>query len=129
MIRKKNVKQAVNIEIPKAGEYVLEDGRKLRIAEPNNDREKHLWVKKDKIHWPINIRSTLPGDKIAISGIDGGRKSIKKYLIDKKVNRFEKEAILLVCDGDQILQIMGMRTNRDYLSSDIKNALTFKIVG
>ncbi len=52
----------------------------------------------DKIKHNLYVRNKKEGDFFYPLGMDG-KKSIKKYLIDKKIERFRRDRILLLCDG------------------------------
>ena len=52
------------------------------------------------------IRTRKMGDYLRIHA-DGGKKSLKRYLIDEKIPREEREDLPLLADGDHILWVIG----------------------
>lgn len=129
IIRNKRKIKKTFMTLEGLGSYPLSMGGSLVISE-NLALEipKHLWIDSKKVKWPLTIRNIQPGDKIKPQGMRGATKTIKKICTDLKINRFEKENLLVVCQEDVILQIIGLRTRNEYTTDDIKNALTFKIV-
>ena len=53
------------------------------------------------------------GDYLRIHA-DGGKKSLKRYLIDEKIPREEREDLPLLADGDHILWVIGYRISEGY---------------
>lgn len=72
------------------------------------------WIDYDKIKDTLVIRTRLPGDYIAVNN-SGGRKKIKDYFIDSKIPREERDRILLVADGSEIVWIAGFRLSQNYM--------------
>jgi tRNA(Ile)-lysidine synthase len=54
----------------------------------------------------LTVRSRRQGDVFHPLGAPG-KKSLKKYFIDKKISRFKRDYIPLVANGDEILWIVG----------------------
>ena len=40
---------------------------------------------------------------------DGGRKKLKKYFVDEKIPRRDRDNVLLVADGNHVLWVVGHR--------------------
>ena len=95
---------------------------------PDTQLASHLWIDTKKVIWPIKVRNIQQGDKFKPQGMNGATKTLKKLCSDLKINRFEKEDMLVVCKDDCILQVIGIRTSHEYITDDIKNAVTFSIV-
>ena len=78
----------------------------------------------DKIKFPIRIRRWQQGDKIRPLGMLG-KKLVSDILINKKVNRFEKDNILVLEDNSStIISILGIVIANDYkLNSDVNKIL------
>lgn len=77
---------------------------------PRNQYTK--WFDYDKINGALAVRTRQPGDYFILPG--GGRKTVKSYLIDKKIPREERERLLLLADGAHILWIVGRRISEYY---------------
>ncbi len=65
------------------------------------------WLDYDKID-DVVVRTRQKGDYIVIDG-DGATKKLKKYFIDEKIPRRERDEVLLVADGNHILCVVGYR--------------------
>ncbi|MEM9549012.1 MAG: tRNA lysidine(34) synthetase TilS [Bacteroidota bacterium] len=129
LIRTKRDFEAVGITISKEGIYTLPSGKKLNVStETSKAIDKRFWLDMTQIEWPVTIRSIQPGDRFKPSGMKGATKTIKKLCTDLKVNRFEKEEMLVVCSDKEIIQIIGLVSSYGYQTGDIKNALTFSII-
>ncbi len=61
-----------------------------------------------KLHFPLTIRKWHTGDFFYPLGMTK-RKKISDFLIDKKVNRFDKEMTYVVLSGKDIVCILGHR--------------------
>ena len=69
------------------------------------------WFDYDKINSDPIVRTRLPGDYISISG---GKKSLKKYFIDEKIPKSERDRMLLLADGSHIMWILKGRISEYY---------------
>lgn len=78
----------------------------------NIEELKHTkWLDYDKIDEMV-VRTRKKGDYIVIDA-DGGTKKLKKYFIDEKIPRRERDETLLVADGNHILWVVGYRISED----------------
>ncbi|HEY5537801.1 MAG TPA: tRNA lysidine(34) synthetase TilS [Acetobacterium sp.] len=81
----------------------------------------------DKIGCVLNLRSRKPGDFFHPVGVSG-KKMIKKYFIDKKIDRNLRDEIPLIAMNSEILWIVGYGINERLLAdSDTKNILKVKV--
>jgi tRNA(Ile)-lysidine synthase len=55
----------------------------------------------------VVLRNRRDGDRIHPIGASGG-KSLKKYLIDKKIPLHERDELVLVARGEQVLAVVGI---------------------
>ncbi|MDF1698170.1 MAG: tRNA lysidine(34) synthetase TilS [Saprospiraceae bacterium] len=128
IVRKKYVHHPFTIHIEKLGRWSLPSSKELILDKPEEESQhSKLWLDRTKIKWPLRVRSIQPGDKIKPYGASGITKTIKKICTDLKINRFEKEEMLVVCQGEEIIQIINRISREDFTTTDIKNALTFRI--
>lgn len=74
----------------------------------------HAYIDYDKIKSTLSIRKAEEGDTFAPFGMKGRRKLVNDFLTDKKLTRFEKEKQLLVCDGEEIVWVVGRRSSELY---------------
>ncbi|MBP5773068.1 MAG: tRNA lysidine(34) synthetase TilS, partial [Eubacterium sp.] len=80
------------------------------------------WLDYDKID-DVVVRTRQKGDYIVIDG-DGATKKLKKYFIDEKIPRRERDEVLLVADGNHILWVVGHRISEDVkVTADTKKVV------
>ena len=61
-----------------------------------------------KITDQLSVRTRRPGDRFTPQGA-GGTVKLKKFLIDQKVPQGERASIPLICSGDKIIWVSGLR--------------------
>lgn len=76
----------------------------------------------DKIKANLVLRSRRLGDIIHIHS-DGRKKSIKKFFIDEKVPGSRRDNIPLLADGNNVLWIVGYRTNPLYEVNQLSKSI------
>ena len=69
-----------------------------------------LYVPKEKLVFPLQIRPWQSGDFFYPLGAKG-RQKVSDFFTDHKIDRFTKEQIRLLCSGDNILWIIGLRSD------------------
>lgn len=74
----------------------------------------------DKIKYTLSLRTRQPGDYIYLRGLKG-RKKLKDLFIDEKIPRDDRDQILLLADGHEIIWIPDMRENERYQVTDETN--------
>ena len=80
-----------------------------------------------KIKGNLALRKPDPQEEIQFFG---GRKTIRKYLVDEKVPREERDDILVLCDEENIMWILGYRMSETYKITEMTNlALQVSIIG
>lgn len=67
----------------------------------------------DKIKFGLQLRGRMSGDVIGIDDY-GHHKRLKQYLIDEKMSGVEKDQLMLLADGDNIVWVIGRRIGSDY---------------
>jgi tRNA(Ile)-lysidine synthase len=67
----------------------------------------------DSVKFPLIVRSIKAGDIFHPSGMSG-KKKIKDFFIDRKIDRAWRYRIPLVLAGDQIIWVVGMRRSELY---------------
>ncbi len=87
------------------------------------------WFDYDKIEQPLILRNRCKGDYLIINE-DGGRKSIKQYMIDEKIPKENRDQILLLADGSHVLWVVGKRISYYYkVQESTKKIIEVKITG
>ncbi|MBR3646351.1 MAG: tRNA lysidine(34) synthetase TilS, partial [Lachnospiraceae bacterium] len=77
----------------------------------------------DKIKGKLVVRTRKQGDYIRLDGSSGDKekyitKKIKQYFINEKISKQERDSVLLVADGDEIVWIVGHRLSAAYKVTD-----------
>ncbi|NBH32004.1 tRNA lysidine(34) synthetase TilS [Clostridiaceae bacterium] len=75
-------------------------------------KEYTKWFDYDKIKDTLCIRRRLAGDYLVLSG--GGRKPLRRFLIDEKVPREQRDQIVVLAEGNRILWVVGYRISEYY---------------
>jgi tRNA(Ile)-lysidine synthase len=65
----------------------------------------------DKIGPILTLRNRLPGDWFCPAGMAGKRKKIQDYFVDEKIPRRKRDLVPLLCSGEDILWVVGLRTD------------------
>lgn len=102
-------------------EMLKEDPDFIENLSQNADSNKYTkWFDYDKINGWAVLRNRQPGDYFLTKKPDGtfGKKSLKEYMIDRKIPPSERENILLAAADEKILWIVGYRISDDLKVSD-----------
>lgn len=67
----------------------------------------------DKIKAGLVLRTRERGDFLTVRS-DGGKKKLKDYMIDAKIPREQRDSVLLVADGPEIVWVVGYRVSEKY---------------
>lgn len=82
----------------------------------------------DKLSMPLNIRPWEPGDAFYPLGMKG-KKKLSDFLIDQKINRFQKEDIQVVTSKGEIVWIVQLRIDdRFKVTEKTKRIAELKVV-
>ena len=71
------------------------------------------WLDYDRIEQELSIRTRQPGDFLIVDD-KGSRKKLNRYFIDEKIPSEERDSILLLCAGSEVLWVVGGRINENY---------------
>ncbi len=86
---------------------------------------KTLFIPMEKLTFPLTLRSWKHGDFFYPLG-GNGRQKLSDFFSDHKINQFQKQKIRLLCAGDAIIWIVGLRSDERFKITD-KNASYVKI--
>ncbi len=108
-------------------ETAVIDGRSSLPAGGN-----YLWQAEfdyDKIALPLTLRSRREGDRFCPAGMGGRSKKLQDYLVDEKIPRRRRDAVLLLCSGDDILWVVGHRMDERFLPGPgTKRVLVIRVI-
>ena len=88
--------------------------RKKEPEIPKNQYTK--WFDYDKINVGLSIRYRKNGDYLTLSG--GGKKKLRRFMIDEKIPEDERDRIPVLADGDHVLWVIGYRISDYYKITD-----------
>ena len=89
--------------------------------------ENVMWLDADLLALPLAIRPINKGDKFKPLGLVHFQK-VSDYLINKKINRFEKEQVFALANNSEIVALLPYQISDDYkINSDTKSFLKIEI--
>jgi len=87
----------------------------------------YAYVDADKVHLPLTLRQVRQGDRFTPFGMNGSR-LVSDFLTDLKRSRFEKQSQLVACSGEEIVWVVGLRSdNRFRITPDTRKILMLEI--
>lgn len=92
--------QQVQLE---GGQLALEEVTTLETATKNE-----IFVSKNRLTFPLQIRSWQEGDYFFPLGLEG-KKKLSKFFKDEKLSLIQKKEVKILCSGDEIVWVVGMR--------------------
>jgi len=99
-----------SISIPlKLKPSVIENDADLKFR----TESKFAYFDFEKLEFPLLIRHWREGDYFIPFGMKG-KKLVSDFLIDLKVNRFEKENTFVMLSGDDIIWVIGLRSSEKF---------------
>ncbi|GHT42917.1 hypothetical protein FACS189437_10810 [Bacteroidia bacterium] len=117
-------KNDTEIEIPVSMHLKMEE------IDPNFEilKDKHsACFDADKLHFPLQIRKWETGDKFIPFGMKSFQK-VSDYFNNHKFSKPEKENTWLLCSGNDIIWIIGHRTDNRYrISEESRRAAVVKL--
>lgn len=97
-----------------SGPIDLAFSRIVRIEELHIQKDKDIaYFDLDKLKFPLVLRHWQQGDWFVPFGMQG-RKKLSGYFSDKKFSRLEKEQVWLLCSGDEVIWIVGERSDNRF---------------
>ncbi len=102
-----------------------------RLPPEEQDDINYVWqalFDYDKIGPVLTLRNRRPGDRFCPAGMGGRSKKIQDYFVDEKVPRRKRDLVPLLCSADDILWVVGMRTDERFLAgTETKRLLTITV--
>ena len=87
------------------------------------------WLDYDKIEKSLVLRTRQTGDYLTINKTLS-KKTLKKYFIEEKIPKNERENIYVLADGSHIIWVPGHRISQYYkITSETRNILQVHLRG
>lgn len=99
-------------EIPELGLTLWTEIKKAPAGFGNGKAQAAFDI--EKIPGKIMVRKKREGDFFYPFGMDGKKKKLKSYFIDKKVRREERDKIPILLSGDDIIWVVGYRMDERF---------------
>jgi len=116
-------------EVPRLGLEVV-----TTIADNRSSAQEdaiYLWQAEfdyDKIQPLLTLRSRRAGDWFCPAGMGGRSKKLQDYFVDEKVPRRKRDTVPLLCAGEHVLWVVGLRTDERFLAgSGTKKVLVVQV--
>lgn len=87
-------RRPVDVEVPGPGRYALPERGLVEVGARDHAA----------VPWPLLLRTRRPGDRFRPEGGRGSKK-LKAWLIDRKVPREERDALLVLAAGDRVVAV------------------------
>ncbi|WP_370476639.1 tRNA lysidine(34) synthetase TilS [Tamlana flava] len=95
---------------------------------PSDNTSNIIYVDKDLLKFPLEIRKKQEGDVFFPLGMDGKKKKLSKYFKDEKFSLLDKENAWLLCSGNNIVWVIGSRADHRFrLTENTKNILKIEL--
>ncbi len=80
------------------------------------------------VRFPLTVRKWQSGDAFMPLGMDGRQKKVQDLLTDRKLSRFDKEAVWILENGDgRIIWVIGLRADHRFrLTAQTKGVYEFR---
>lgn len=123
------------VELPEEGFVFLDEERKIHLERCRYTsafvipREKNVvCIDADKVRMPLVLRKWQAGDSFVPFGMKG-KKKVSDYLTDRKLSLYDKEHTYVVCSANDILWIVGERSdNRFRIDSNTQEIILLKVL-
>jgi tRNA(Ile)-lysidine synthase len=79
----------------------------------------------ERLEFPLLVRRWEKGDRFVPFGMKGS-KLVSDFLIDEKLNLFEKEKVLVLVSQGSIAAVLGLRPSQDFCVTE-KTAIAYQI--
>ena len=100
-----------------------------KVTDISIDSNTAIFVDADLLTYPLIVRKWKTGDVFMPFGMNGKSKKVSKLFKDEKLSLIEKENIWILCSGDQIVWVIGIRAdNRFRTVNATKNILKIELI-
>lgn len=133
---KNSYNQKLMVDVKGPGEYdnIITNKRVKLTIFPYQKKEKipkneyTKWFDYDKIENSIVFRNRILGDYMQINK-QGNTKKLKSLFIDQKIPQKQRDEVVLLCDGNHVIWVVGGRISEAYkITDDTKKVLEVKVM-
>jgi tRNA(Ile)-lysidine synthase len=123
LISPKNLQQYQSLEIEEGTESIDYAGWELHFKTLSSEgykikADRYLAaLDKDKLKYPLKLRSWKPGDWFCPLGMNK-KKKLSDFMIDEKIPLNLKERVLVLTSGESIVWVLGFRIDNRYKLTD-----------
>lgn len=130
ILSKINTNDFIPINIIEGEQKVAVSGLEIQFEqakEAGDTTSQTIFVDKDLLKFPLTIRQWQEGDYFYPLGMKG-KKKLSKYFKDEKLSLIDKESVLLLCSGKEIVWIINRRAdNRFKVSANTKQIIKIEL--
>ena len=83
----------------------------------NKSKASTIYVDKEKLKFPLTLRKWEEGDYFIPFGMKG-KKKLSKYFKDEKMSLLQKEHVLVLCSGKDIIWVLEKRADDRFKVTD-----------
>ncbi|WP_026728813.1 tRNA lysidine(34) synthetase TilS [Flavobacterium denitrificans] len=87
------------------------------------ESNKSIFVDAEKIQFPLILRKWAEGDVFHPFGMQGKSKKVSKLFKDEKLSLIEKEKTWILCSGNQIVWVVGIRQDERFKIENTTNKI------
>ncbi|SIR28031.1 tRNA lysidine(34) synthetase TilS [Maribacter ulvicola] len=87
------------------------------VSERHDNTDTVIFVQKKALKYPLTVRKWKTGDYFYPIGLNR-KKKLSKFFKDEKIDVLSKEATWLLCSGEQIIWVIGMRADHRFRVTD-----------
>jgi tRNA(Ile)-lysidine synthase len=114
--KKSEYNEETNFQFKESGIYEI--GKQSILLKVTTDfpsimdirKSEHAFFDFDTIKWPLTLRNWKHGDRFQPFGMKG-KKMVSDFLIDSKIDSPQKNIQKVLCDSQDILWLVGLRTD------------------
>lgn len=94
----------------------------MSVFERFDNTNSEIFVQKNAIRYPLSVRKWKSGDYFYPLGLNR-KKKLAKFFKDEKVDVLSKEKTWLLCSGEQIVWVIGMRADHRFRVEDVNQEI------
>ncbi|WP_405415422.1 tRNA lysidine(34) synthetase TilS [Maribacter sp. Asnod1-A12] len=92
------------------------------VSERLDNTNSEIFVQKNALKYPLTVRKWKTGDYFYPIGLNR-KKKLSKFFKDEKVDVLSKEKTWLLCSGEQIVWVIGMRADHRFKVDDTSQGI------